>query len=275
MQVIWDFIFKPGVLITVQFFLFFNYTSCKFRPEPDEDYTYGKNKPCLRYQLSNRNEIQVFSFDSLFSIDCRIKSDITYVKLEHSYDKPYCRLEACPEILDRILVSMNSPGRLIVDYSKCVQDHRLPTVKITIGSHNVDEVIFWGNYFYSSDTISSSSGKLTLALKYRGDGFNVVCKVPIIRLENSLFGEGFIVSGISDSVEVGLYSGNSLSKFDLRGLSYRSLFCGLYGEGQPVSYAGAPTKIFYSMKNNCVPLLYRGNPIIENLDDYCETVKHE
>lgn len=248
--------------------------SCQpFRPDSDQDYSYDKGKPCSWYKLSKKIATKVFTFGELSKIDCRIKADIRYVKLDKSSDAPFCKLEACQEILDRIAVSMDSPGQLILDYSKCIQDHRLPIVSVTIAAHDLEDISFLGNEFYSTDTITSKTGKLTLKLKYRGKEFNVVCNVPMIRLENSLFGEGFIISGMSDSLSAELFSGNSYSRFDLRGLKYRVLNCGLYGGS--VSYAGQPDSIIYSMVNICLPLLYRGNPSIRSIDDFCESVKPE
>jgi hypothetical protein len=251
-------------------------SSCQsIHPEMDEDYRYDNGKPCAWYKLSSKKDVRLYSFENIDAIDCRIKADIEYIRLDHPSESSYCRLEACPELLDRVDASVDASGRLVLDYSKCIQDHRLPVIQITIASHFLEEVNFLGNYFYSKDTILSKSGELDLKLKYRGAGFNVFCNVPLIRLENILYGEEFVISGICDSVSVQLYSGNASSQVDLRGLHYRSLYCALHGSPGSSSYAGHPEYIYYAMLNVCVPLFYRGNPIIQHMNDVCETVQPE
>jgi hypothetical protein len=263
--------------VVIYLLIIFTITSCS----DIEDYSYDKGKFCLRYKLSEKKEVRTIHFSALNIIDCRIKADVKYVRLDQASDSPYCRLEACPEILDRISVTTDASGRLILDYSKCVQDHRLPVVSVTIGGHSLEEVYFLGRRFYSTDTIISNSGSLTLKLKYRRSHFDVTCNVPLLHLENALYGEKFIVSGYCDSVYSKLHSNNRNSGFDFRLLTYRSLHCEISNGDDNAwlldnFYAGAPDYIYYTMLG-CYPFLYRGSPQIIRNDgsEKCETFKAE
>jgi hypothetical protein len=261
--------------VVIYLLIIFTLTSCS----DIEDYSYGKGKFCLRYKLSEKKEVRTTHFSALNIIDCRIKADVKYVRLDQASDSPYCRLEACPEILDRISVTTDASGRLILDYSKCVQDHRLPVVSVTIGGHSLEEVYFLGRRFYSTDTIFSNSGSLTLKLKYRRSHFDVTCNVPLLHLENSLYGENFIVSGYSDSVYSKLHSNNFTSGIDLRSLAYRSLHIDYHNNDEDSfynvqCYAGEPDYIYFG---RCFPLVYRGTPQIIRTErgDSCEVIRPE
>jgi hypothetical protein len=265
-----------NIILFLLFDLVIFIASCsRIRPKPENDYSYDKGKPCTWYKLSSKIISKKFNYPELYSINCSIKADIEYVRLNNIQDVPWCSIEACPELLDRIEVSMEYSGRVLLKYSKCIQDHRLPIAKVVIASHDLQEVIFLGNSFFSRDTILGKSGILDLYLKYRGSGFNVVCNVPLLRLKNDLYGEAFKISGISDSVSVELLSGNRNSKIDLRGLNYRSL--NYLSNGYPgiVSFSGSSDFIYYDMRSSCIELKYRGNPILVPVKEYCESVKPE
>lgn len=246
-----------------------------------ENYSYDEGKLCLRYKLSNTQDKRTFHFENIDQISCKIKANIEYKKLLNAEEKPYCILEGKTDILNRIECSLSDNHKLVIQYSKCVQDHRLPIVNITIASRYLNEVDFYGLAFTSYDTIISNTNQLDLYLKRKGQGFNIFCDVPLINLRNSVVGESFVLSGKSDSVHTNLESINLNSCLNLRNLQYRVLNCRFYNNYKysdypaDTSYAGAPEYIYYDLGWRCNRVEYLGNPVLISKGSACDSIVPE